>query len=277
MGNSKGHRTLTRSNAPSLTLVDRLLCNKIEQGGLRDYFEITESYIRGPNESLALFRGLQNHTVASVKSLEDLDAAWIEEAQTISQKSLDLLIPTIRAEGSEIWAGWNPENETDPIEFLRHDPPPEALVIELNWGDNLWFPDVLKTDMLRDYARDPDKAAWIWGGQYMQASEARVFRNYRSGVVAIPDNVVWFYGVDWGFSVRAAPGFLGHRFVRKEIEMDQPREDPQMNGQDGAAAVDEPVVRVGGRRPSTLSTGCAPSAAAAPRRRGCWRRWRGRC
>ena len=74
-------------------------------------------------------------------------------------------------------------------------------MIELNWGDNLWFPDVLKTDMLRDYARDPDKAAWIWGGQYMQASEARVFRNYRSGVVDIPDNVVWFYGVDWGFSV----------------------------------------------------------------------------
>lgn len=196
-------REVQRSIADS---VHQLLCNKIAEGGVSDYFEITESYIRGPNGSVALFRGLQNHTVASVKSLEDIDAAWIEEAQTISQRSLDLLIPTVRGEGSEIWAGWNPEHEAAPIEFLRRDRIPEALVIEINWRDNPWFPDVLRRDMLRDYARDPDKAAWIWGGEYQKASEARIFRNYRVEDMGEPEGVVWFYGADWGFSVDPLAG-----------------------------------------------------------------------
>lgn len=208
-------REVQRSIADS---VHQLLVNKIVEGGVRDHFEITESYIRGPNESVALFRGLQNHTAASVKSMEDLDAAWIEEAQTVSSKSLDLLIPTIRAEGSEIWAGWNPGDQRDPIEFLRGYgplplgvqpsgvPPDSALVIELNWRDNPWFPEVLRKDMLRDYARDPDKAAWIWGGEWMHASEARIFRNYRVEDLGEPEGVVWFYGVDWGFSVDPLAG-----------------------------------------------------------------------
>jgi phage terminase large subunit len=189
-------REVQRSIADS---VHQLLCNKIEESGLRAQFEITDAYIRGPNGSVAIFRGMQSHTAASVKSMEDLDAAWIEEGQTLSQKSIDLLIPTIRAPGSEIWASWNPEAENDPIEFLRGHP--DALVIEMNWRDNPWFPDVLRKDMLRDQKRDPGKAAWVWEGQWRGATEARVFRNYRVGDVAVPRNAVWFYGVDWGFSV----------------------------------------------------------------------------
>jgi phage terminase large subunit len=195
-------REVQRSIADS---VHQLLCNKIEEAGLRPYFDITDAYIRGPNESVAIFRGMQAHTAASVKSMEDLDAAWVEEGQTLSQKSLDLLIPTIRAPGSEVWASWNPEDESDPIEFLRQ-PMPEALVIEMNWRDNPWFPDVLRQDMLRDRERDPEKADWIWEGRYRGASEARIFRNYRVGEVEVPDNVVWFYGVDWGFSVDPLAG-----------------------------------------------------------------------
>jgi phage terminase large subunit len=208
-------REVQRSIADS---VHQLLCNKIEEAGARSYFEITDSYIRGPNESMALFRGMQNHTAASIKSMEDLDAAWLEEGQTFSQRSLDLLIPTIRAEGSEVWAGWNPEDETDAIEFLRgrgpkvegkdytNQPPDDALVIEMNWRDNPWFPQVLRKDMERDWARDPEKASWIWEGQYRGASEARIFRNYRTGTLTPPENVVWFYGVDWGFSVDPLAG-----------------------------------------------------------------------
>jgi phage terminase large subunit len=76
----------------------------------------------------------------------------------------------------------------------------------MNWRDNPWFPDVLRQDMLRDRERDPEKADWIWEGRYRGASEARIFRNYRVGEVDVPDNVVWFYGVDWGFSVDPLAG-----------------------------------------------------------------------
>lgn len=193
-------REVQRSIADS---VHQLLCNKINDAGLRSHFEITEQYIRGPNESVALFRGMQNHTAASIKSMEDIDAAWLEEGQTFSQKSLDLLIPTIRTEGSEIWAGWNPEDESDPIEFIRSLKPHDALVIEMNWRDNPWFPEVLRSDMERDRERDPDKYQWIWEGKYKRASEARIFRNYREGDVVPPDNVRWLFGADWGFSVDA--------------------------------------------------------------------------
>jgi phage terminase large subunit len=127
--------------------------------------------------------------------------AWVEEAQTISQKSLDLLTPTIRKAGSEIWASWNPESEDDPIDaFLRKAPPESAIVKLVNWNDNPWFPAELRGDMERDRLRDPDKYAHVWNGEYRGMSEARVFRNWREGEMEPPSNVVWFYGADWGFA-----------------------------------------------------------------------------
>ncbi|WP_253284843.1 PBSX family phage terminase large subunit [Ruegeria sp. HKCCD6109] len=188
--------------------VKRLMENRIAHYGLQALFDITEKEIRCPTAgSYAIFRGMQNHTAASVKSLEDFDVAWWEEAQTASQKSLDLLIPTIRAPGSELWFGWNPENEDDPIDvFLRKNPPESAVVVEVNWDDNPWFPDELREDLERDRRRDPDKYEHIWNGAYREASEARVFRNWRIGEIEPPENVVWFYGVDWGFSNDPAAG-----------------------------------------------------------------------
>lgn len=178
-----------------------LIEDKIAAFGLGDFFRCTEAEIVGLNGSRIIFRGMQNHTAASIKSLEGFDAAWIEEAQTISRKSLDLLTPTIRKEGSEIWASWNPENEDDPIdEELRKYPPENSIVRLVNWQDNPWFPAELKADMERDKARDPDKYAHVWEGQYRSLSESRVFRNWRVGEIDPPEDVVWFYGADWGFA-----------------------------------------------------------------------------
>lgn len=191
-------REVQRSIADS---VKQLIEDKIDQYGLSAFFSITENEIRGINGSKIIFRGMQNHTAASIKSLEGFDVAWVEEAQTISQKSLELLTPTIRKSGSEIWASWNPENEDDPIDrFLRKEPPEGAIVKLVNHGDNPWFPDELQGDMERDKRRDPDKYAHVWGGQYRGMSEARVFRNWREGEMDPPENVVWFYGADWGFA-----------------------------------------------------------------------------
>ena len=182
--------------------VKRLIEARISEFGLDEYFEITEKEIRCPaSGAIAIFRGMQNHTAASVKSLEGFDVAWWEEAQTASQRSLDLLLPTIRAKGSELWFSWNPENENDPIDvFLRKEPPGKSVILEANYYDNPWFPEELRSDMERDKERDPDKYAHVWGGQYKGLSEARVFRNWRVGEMEPAENVVWFYGADWGFA-----------------------------------------------------------------------------
>lgn len=181
--------------------VKQLIEDKIHEQSLEDQFEITEQEIRGPYGSLCIFKGLQNHTAQSIKSLEGFDIAWVEEAQTISAKSLQLLTPTIRKPGSELWFTWNPQDENDPIEhLLRHDPPEGAVVVEVHWKDNPWFPDELRTDMERDRRRDPDVYQHIWNGAYASRSETRIFRNWRVAEISPPDDIRWFYGADWGFA-----------------------------------------------------------------------------
>jgi phage terminase large subunit len=129
---------------------------------------------------------MQNHTADSIKSLEGMDCAWVEEAQSLSQRSLDLLRPTVRKPDSELWFTWNPNQPTDPIEqLLRGDrPPPGAIVREVNYRDNPWFPAVLRGEMEYDRGRDPDKYTHIWLGGYVANSEARVFRNWRGANLA---------------------------------------------------------------------------------------------
>lgn len=181
--------------------VKQLLEDKIEALGLTGFFSITDQEIRGRNGSLCIFRGLQNHTAASIKSLEGFDVAWIEEAQTISQVSLDLLTPTIRKDGSEIWASWNPVNETDPIDaMLRSQGRENAAVVKANWSDNPWFPPSLLDDMESDRIKRPDKYLHVWEGKYQSLSEARIFRNWRVDDIAVPPRAIWYGGVDFGFA-----------------------------------------------------------------------------
>jgi len=192
-------REVQRSIADS---VKQLLEDKIAAFRLEHFFKVMDAEIVGANGSRCIFRGMQNHTAASIKSLSGFQVAWIEEAQTISQKSLELLTPTIREPGSEIWASWNPENEDDPIDvFMRqNEEDDDFLVMRVNWDDNPWFPDELRVDMERDKRRDPDKYAHVWLGEYRGLSEARVFRNWRVEEMEPPESARWFYGVDWGFA-----------------------------------------------------------------------------
>lgn len=182
--------------------VKQLIEDKIAQLGLTAFFTITDQEIRGRNGSLCIFRGLQNHTAASIKSLENFSVAWIEEAQTISQMSLDLLTPTIRKDGSQIWASWNPVSETDPIDAMfRADDRNNSVVVMANWNDNPYFPEALRDDMDRDRDRNPDKYQHVWCGKYQTLSEARIFRNWRVGEIDPPSRAIWFGGVDFGFAV----------------------------------------------------------------------------
>lgn len=183
--------------------VKKLLESKIEALGVGHKFEVQESCIKGPFGGIIIFQGMQNHTADSIKSLEGYDIAWVEEAQSLSQRSLDLLRPTIRKNGSEIWFSWNPNLESDPIDTLLRgpNPPPDAIVVEANYNDNPWFPDVLRAEMEYDKRRDPDKYEHIWRGKYVRNSEARVFKNWVVEEFEAPKGTVFRLGADWGFAV----------------------------------------------------------------------------
>lgn len=154
--------------------VKQLIEDKIQQYGLSSEFQITDAEIRGPNDSLFVFRGLKTHNAASIKSLEGFNVAWVEEAQTVTQRSLDLLIPTIRSEESELWFSWNPDQPTDPVDkMLRVMPPEGAVIVRANYSDNPFFPSVLEDEMRRDRQTDPEKYAHVWLGEYQSQTSAQ--------------------------------------------------------------------------------------------------------
>lgn len=147
--------------------VKQLLIDKIQKFGLDKFFDVLESEIRAPNGSVIVFKGMQSYNASNIKSLEGYEVAWVEEAQTLSQHSLDLLRPTLRKEGSELWFSWNPRFKTDPVDqFFRKSPPSDAVSVMVNWYDNPWFPEVLRKEMEHDFAVDEDKAEHIWNGAY---------------------------------------------------------------------------------------------------------------
>lgn len=183
--------------------VKKLLEVKIEALGVGSMFEVQESQIKCPYGGMIIFQGMQNHTADTIKSLEGYDIAWVEEAQSLSQRSLDLLRPTIRKEGSELWFSWNPNLASDPVDLLLRgdNPPPDAIVVEANYEDNPWFPAVLRAEMEYDKKRDPDNYRHIWKGEYQRNSEARVFRNWVVEEFTAPKGATFRLGADWGFSV----------------------------------------------------------------------------
>jgi phage terminase large subunit len=180
--------------------VKRLLDDEIDRLGVRSVFESTETEIRGPNDSLFLFSGIRGNANA-IKSIEGITTFWGEEAQAISQASIDTIVPTIRAPGSRLIWTYNPDLATDPIDVMALNPPPNSIVRTINYDDNPWFPDVLKVEMDFDRERDYDKYLHVWRGEYRQNSEARVFKNWRVDDFESPANVEYRMGADFGFSI----------------------------------------------------------------------------
>jgi phage terminase large subunit len=152
-------------------IVDKI--NALRLGG----FQITKEAITHVSGSRIIFRGMQHYNATNIKSLEGFDIAWVEEAQDFSQKSFDMLYPTIRKPGSELWFSWNPRYSTDAIDkFFRANPPdPDVIAVEANWRDNPWFGEELRKDMERDFRNDPDRAEHIWNGGYLTITEGSYF------------------------------------------------------------------------------------------------------
>lgn len=146
--------------------VHRLLVDQIEALGLQDRYTVTDTSITGANGAEFLFAGLRAMDAHKIKSFEGVDVIWCEEAQTISKRSWEILIPTIRADGSEIWASFNPELDTDDTyqRFVAH-PPENAWVQRVTWRDNHWFPAVLEAERLALQKRDPAEYEHVWEGK----------------------------------------------------------------------------------------------------------------
>ena len=155
--------------------VHKLLCDQIIDLGLEGFYEITQASIRGKNGTEFAFVGLKNN-VANVKSYEGVDICWVEEAQTTSRLSWNILIPTIRKEGSEIWVTFNPELETDETyqRFVLH-PPENAIVQKINWSDNPWFPETLMLEKDALKMRDIEAYNTVWEGICRQTVDGAIF------------------------------------------------------------------------------------------------------
>jgi phage terminase large subunit len=157
--------------------VHQLLTDQIQSLGLGPFYEVLESEIRGVNGSLFSFTGLANNTVESIKSYEGVQIVWCEEAQTISRKSWDILIPTIRKPDSEIWVSFNPNIDTDnTYQRFVVEPPENAKVVKINWQDNPWFPDVLEDERQHSLKTNPDYAN-IWEGDCKAAVDGAIYSN----------------------------------------------------------------------------------------------------
>lgn len=155
--------------------VYRLLADQIKDLGLEGFYDIQKQGIYGRNGSEFGFEGL-HHNITNIKSWEGADRVWVEEAQTVSKSSWDVLIPTIRKEGSEIWLTMNPEFEDDETyrRFIER-PPKSALLINVNWRDNPWFPQVLEQERLDLLERDPDAYDHVWEGRCRQWLEGAIY------------------------------------------------------------------------------------------------------
>lgn len=206
--------------------VHRLLTDQIARLGLTGFFEVLDTEIRGINGSLFLFAGLSSHTVDSIKSFEGCDIVWVEEAHGVSKKSWDVLIPTIRKDGSEIWLTLNPDMETDET-FQRFiaSPSPDTWVCQINWRDNPWFPQVLEGERqkaMRSMAKDDYDA--IWNGKARKVSAGAIYRHEMEHLYAdgracrvpydprLPVHTVWDLG--WNDAMTISMVQVGPQDVR---------------------------------------------------------------
>ncbi|HHR6335760.1 TPA: PBSX family phage terminase large subunit [Providencia alcalifaciens] len=173
---------------------------------LNDFYELGEKYIRTKCRLVSyVFAGLR-HNLDSIKSKARILIAWVDEAESVSEIAWTKLAPTVREAGSEIWVTWNPERDGSATDKrFRKNPPDNAVVVEMNYDDNPWFPSVLEDERLNDQARlDSATYAWIWEGAYLENSDKQVLAN-KYVIQSFPDDL-WqqadrlLFGADFGFA-----------------------------------------------------------------------------
>lgn len=248
--------------------VKRLLDDRIryfEENYLtpRGYFTSTKTEIRcAATDSLFIFAGLRSNPESTIKSMEGLTKCWVEEAHTVSRSSLSVLIPTIRAEDSELWFSFNPKNKTDPVyqDFVLNRRRSDAIIKKVNFDQNPWFPKVLRKEMVWDRHHDFDKYRHIWKGEPVVHSESQIYHGVwrEEPVPEPPAGTVLYYGGDWGFAkdpaallrcwIDGRTLYIDHEAYGVGVEID---ELPQLF--DSVPSVRGWKVRCDPSRPETIS------------------------
>ena len=240
--------------------IHTLLGDQIETLGLTNYFEVQNAVIYAKNGSEFIFSGIRSN-VTRIKSLEGAAICYVEEAESISDASWEVLIPTIRAAGSEIFAAFNPDRPDDPTyERFVTNPPDNAIVIKTTWRDNPWFPQALAAE--KDYLARVDRDAYqhVWEGDCRQHSEAQIFKG-KFAVENFEPKAGWdgpYHGLDLGFS--ADPSVLtkcwiadNRLYVEREawgLHVDIDKLPDLLHQVITASGV---VIRVDSSRPETVS------------------------
>ena len=188
----------------------KLIEDKIRTMGVSDMFDITLTEIRNKNgNGIIIFQGMQDHTADSIKSLEGFDIAWAEESQSISRRSIELLLPTIRKPGSEIWFSWNPYLDTDPVEtMINWNKDDDSVCVHVNYLDNPFIDDILIKEAERHKRNKPDSFDHVWLGQYATKSDSQIFKDkYEIKDFEIDKSFgIPLFGIDFGFANDATTG-----------------------------------------------------------------------
>jgi phage terminase large subunit len=168
----------TLGSSSKQLLEDKLREFKLTRAG--QGFKVFNDVIQTPQDGLILFQGMQDHTADSIKSLEGMDLAWVEEAQTITERSLNMLRPTIRKKGSRLWFGWNPRRKTDAVDkfFRSAETPTNSIILKTGWQHNPWWTAELEQERLDDLRINPDQYDHIWEGGYISVANGAYFAQH---------------------------------------------------------------------------------------------------
>jgi phage terminase large subunit len=210
-----------------------LIEGKIAGMGLReaDGFKCFEDCTQTPGDGLIIYKGMNNYTADSIKSLEGFKRSWWEEAHTATARSINLLRPTMRASGSQLWWSYNRSRKTDPVDvmFTGDELPTGAAVVDANWSDNPWFPAELQQERLDCLRMQPEQYEHIWNGDYVTVAEGAYFAKHladakaqgRIGNVAADPNLAKRVYCDLGGSGAKADAFVMWvcQFVAREIRV----------------------------------------------------------
>ena len=240
-----------------------LVEKKIRELGVSHLFTVLDNEIRRNGGSgVMIFEGMQSHTAESIKSLEGFGRAWVEEAQSLSARSIEMLIPTIREEGSELWFSWNPDQPDDPVDkLLVANRPTDAAVVHVTYLENPFVPKVSVDDAERMQRVDPNAYAHIWLGGYNTQSDAQILRG-KWVVEEFEPGEDWdgpYHGADWGFAqdpttlvrcyIHAGKLYVSHESYHIGLELDD-------TAAAWARAVPNPslhVIRADSARPESIS------------------------
>lgn len=202
--------------------VHKLLANQVRSLGLQEFYTVEQRSIFGPNGTEFIFAGLRLN-IEEIKSTEGIDICWVEEAETTSETSWEILIPTIRTDGSEIWASFNPRLKQDPTyqRFILN-PPEDAIVRKVNWRENPWFPDTLREEKDRLQKADYEKYLHIYEGELRQFAEGAIYAQQmrllreRGQICSVPIEPSCEVNTFWDLGKGDATAIWFHQRVGKE-------------------------------------------------------------